>query len=426
MNKRLFSTLAIFLIILIVTAFVIAYGRGYRPDFKTKNLSSTGLLVATSFPDGAQVFVNGKLKTATNNTISLLPDWYDVKIIKDGYFPWEKHLRIQGEIVTKTDTRLFSTTPSLRALTNAGVLNPVLSPNGNRIAYGTATGSAEKQGVYVMDLTEQAILKSVNRQILSDTTFFTTLSKANFLWSPDGKRLLAYFIKQITDNLEPKETKEIIIENAYLLDTDKYNEVPEDITLTYDTVLSEWEKDLLINEKQRINSLKSKKLREFVNSWQVFSWTPNETKMIYTATASATLPQILKPALIGSNCQPEERNLTPGKIYVYDIKEDKNFEIGDLKDLIPNYPLPFFSLYPHIIVSSHPIQWLPESRHLIIARKDRILIMEYDGHNRTTVYSGPFVDSFIFPWPDASKLVILTNYNPTAGPEPNLYSVTLR
>jgi hypothetical protein len=51
--------------------------------------------------------------------------------------------------------------------------------------------------------------------------------------------------------------------------------------------------------------------------------------------------------------------------------------------------------------------------------------MEYDAMNKTTVYAGPFVDGYVFPWPDATRLVILTNLgNPSITP--NLYTLGLK
>ena len=70
--------------------------------------------------------------------------------------------------------------------------------------------------------------------------------------------------------------------------------------------------------------------------------------------------------------------------------------------------------------------WFPDSKHLVSVQKDAISVMEYDSTNNVTVFSGPFEDSFVFPWPDGSKLVVLTTLNKTAGETPNLYAVGLK
>ena len=107
------------------------------------------------------------------------------------------------------------------------------------------------------------------------------------------------------------------------------------------------------------------------------------------------------------------RNIKKDEIYVYDIKEDRNYKILDLlpKKQEENSPL--------------SIKWYPDSKHLVYVHDQKIDMMEYDAMNPTTVYAGPFVDDYVFPWPDATKLVILTNLgNPSIAP--NLYTIGLK
>jgi hypothetical protein len=51
--------------------------------------------------------------------------------------------------------------------------------------------------------------------------------------------------------------------------------------------------------------------------------------------------------------------------------------------------------------------------------------MEDDGSNQTLIYAGPFVEPYVYPWPDGSKLVVMTNLNNTANP-PTFYTISLR
>ena len=114
---------------------VIAYGRGYRLDLNNKSFGTTGLIAATSDPTGAQLFIDGKPKSATNTNLNIAPGWYTVTVVKNGYQPWEKRVRVQGEVLTRVDAMLFSANPSLFALTTSGVMNPTLSPDGTKLAY---------------------------------------------------------------------------------------------------------------------------------------------------------------------------------------------------------------------------------------------------------------------------------------------------
>src|SRR5574337_328549 len=98
-KKQLIIPALIILFLLLGTAIVVFFGKGYRFGLDSNGpvISGTGLLVATSTPNGAEVIINGHLTTATDNTINLAPGEYDVKIFKDGYFPWEKKIEIQNE-----------------------------------------------------------------------------------------------------------------------------------------------------------------------------------------------------------------------------------------------------------------------------------------------------------------------------------------
>ena len=71
-------------------------------------------------------------------------------------------------------------------------------------------------------------------------------------------------------------------------------------------------------------------------------------------------------------------------------------------------------------------QWYPNSNHILITHKDRVDVIEYDATNRATVYSGPFEQGLIYPWPDGSKLIIMTNLNPATSASINLYTVDIR
>ena len=65
------------------TVVMIRYAKGYRPT-RAGTIKGTGLLSANSFPTGAEVYINGKLTTATDNTLNLDPGDYQIELKKDG------------------------------------------------------------------------------------------------------------------------------------------------------------------------------------------------------------------------------------------------------------------------------------------------------------------------------------------------------
>lgn len=394
MRKKVFFFFFTIFLLILGTTVVVLYGRGYRPGFeKNKIISGTGLLVATSSPDGAQVFINGKLTSATNDTFNLIPAEYDIEIKKEGYLPWKKKIKIQKEIVAKTDALLFPAAPALSSITSTGLTTPLLDPTNTRIAYKTQAQDQQKSGIYILEMGTRPLLtlQSAANKVADDLE--VEFSNSDISFSPNAKFILA----TVSAGLKNRTT--------YLLSLENRGEKPQELNVTTQAQLQDqWEKEKEEKEVSRLNSLKPN-LKNIINSsFKIIAWSPDDTKILYGATASATIPPIISPPVLGANTQAEEREIKKGSIYVYDIKEDKNFVTH-----------PKFS----------SIAWYPDSKHLIITSEGTIDILEYDGTNVTTVYAGPFFDNFVAPWPDGSKLVILTNVA-NSNVAPNLYTVSLK
>lgn len=409
--------------ILSVSLAVIAYGRGYRIDVSQSGIKPTGLISATSDPIGAQVYVNGQLKTATNNSINIDPGWYPVTISKEGYMSWQKHLRVQGEVVSRADAFLFPTNPSLSPLTTLGIQKPTLSPDGSKIAYIIGSehldnGLAKKAGLWVYTLSDTAL--GMNRDPLQiaavDASF--DLEGSTLQWSPDSTQIMA---------TTPVATR--------LYSTNRTG-VFTDVTSVRATRLAEWAEEEAIKELQKLEAFKQPIIDLASSSARILSFSPDETKILYEATAAATIPNIINPPLIGTNPTKEDRDIVPGNIYVYDAKDDKNFLLLAAKEIPPTpTPTPTPRGTRKIPVAtpaeSRPpmhqaIHWFPTSRHIMLMLPGKIDIMEYDRTNWVTVYAGPFEESFMAPWSDGSRIVVLTNLNPGVSSLPNLYTVNLR
>ncbi len=413
-------------VIMGVSIAVIAYGRGYRLDFNKKSFGTTGVIAATSDPTGAQLFIDGKQRMPTNTNLNIAPGWYDVTIVKDGYQPWEKRVRVQGEVLTRVDAVLFSSNPSLYALTTNGAMNPTLSPDGTKLAYvvpetAEATNGARmvsRAGVWVLDLVDKPLgMNRDARQILKREQLNT--DDASLQWSSDSKQIL------LTTSTQ----------ESYLLESDRKNDVAQFVT-DLETLRNEWEELRLAKAKEQLLSLKEELISVATTSMNILSFSPDETKLLYEASVSATIPRIINPPLIGTNPTDEIRDITPGNVYVYDIKEDRNYLIGASVSLISQpsvSPAPVVrgirptpSPTPKLERSNALVQWLPTSKHLVITGKGTVEVLDADGTNRKVVYAGPFWDGFAAPWSNAGRIVILTNLNPSASAIGNLYAVNIR
>jgi hypothetical protein len=403
--RKIIIYVATVVFLVVATITVISYGRGYNFNFVNGKLgiSGTGLLAATSQPDSAGIYIDDHLTSATNNTVSLPPGEYNVKISKSGYSTWYKKIRIEKEVVSSAYALLIPTAPKLDNITNMGISNPVLDPTRTKIAYTVSSlDNPRENGVYILDMGLRPILtlQSSSTQIVNDT--IDEFSKATLSWSPDAKELVA------TISAGTNAT------TTYLLKT-SFNENPQDVTATLASVNLAWQEQKTTQDKSQLLGFKIKLQNLIKENFTILSWSEDETKILYTASMSASLPLIINPPLIGTNSTPETREIKEGQIYVYDIKEDKNFKILDT--------MPGNNSQDHI--NEFPLNWFTDSKHLIYVENQKINIMDYDGQNKTTIYAGPFIDHYVFSWPDGSKILILTNLgNPTISP--NLYTIGLK
>ncbi len=394
-NRQLIISVIIFIGLVAATILVVLYGKGYRFGFEPGGfeLKGTGLLVAKSVPDGAQVFVDGKLRTATDATINLPPGDYEIKITKEGYFPWQKRVKIQAEIVTQAEALLIPIAPKLESITELGAENPVIDPSLTKIAFTVSSGSATRNGIYVFDMGSNRILtlQGSSTQIVDNS--FDEFSRSEISWSPDGQDIIATISGTITNT-------------TYLLDTDRPNQPPNDITQNLQSINQTWQALAQARERSVRNSL-PRKVRSLADqNFDILSISPDESKILYTASRSASLPLVIEPRLVGVNSTSEERNIGKGLVYVYDVREDRNYKMDAL-----NFRDTF--------------SFMNNSKNIIFVREKALHIIDFDGLNDTTVYAGPFEHQYIFPWPDSTRIVILTNLG-NKNTLPNLYTIILK
>ncbi|KKQ55290.1 MAG: Serine/threonine protein kinase [Candidatus Woesebacteria bacterium GW2011_GWC1_38_13] len=396
----------IFLLTLIIVGFggyfAMMYARGYRINTEEGKITPHGLLVAKSSPDGAQIFIDHELKSATDTTVSLSPDVYEIEIKKEGYKTWFKSITIKKEEVTEFTASLFKSAPSLSALTFSGVINPVASQDMTKIAYAVLPENksdyVQKAGLWVMETINLPVGFSREPRRVTDGD----LSKASWDWSPDGREIL------------------VTTETAtYLLNSGTYTQQGQrvNVTGTKNTILKEWE----IEEEKRMTSKTKNLPSDLVSILETRAseilFSPDEQMLVYIASGSATLPTNLIKQLPGSSTQKEDRNIERGKTYLYDIKEDKNFLIDeDSKDLLLGSGTNG--------EDSRKIMWFPNSRNIVLSEKGRVTIMDYDGTNRQIIFTGGFINPFVFTTVSEDRLLVLTDLG--GNESPNLYTLSIK
>lgn len=161
--------------------------------------------------------------------------------------------------------------------------------------------------------------------------------------------------------------------NDYQLDADVFNSEPKDVTPTVESLVKTWSDDIAEKEKIRLNTISDLNIRKTASSSAGLKWSPDESKFIF-----------------GSS--------------VYDLENTST------------NTLPKANFY----------SWLPDSRHIILVEEGKISIVDVDGTNKAVIFAGKFEDNFVFPWPDSSRLVIISSFPTPTASEPNLFGVNLK
>ncbi|MBI4036767.1 PEGA domain-containing protein [Candidatus Daviesbacteria bacterium] len=363
MSKRFIFTLATLVVIGLGTGVAIFFAKGYTFNPKEQRIVGTGIISVASTPDAASIYIDGHLTSATNATISTLtPKEYTVRVVKEGFIPWEKKVEVKEGLVTDLKITLFPAIPTVYPLTFTGVKNPSLSPDGSQLAYIVPTG--KKAGVWVWTFESDrpiAFARGAQPHQIAQSTNID-YSSASLRWSADSKQVIA-----------------TIGANNYLLEDERLNTEPRDITPILQATLKSWDNDLEERDNARLLTIKDLNARKIASDSAVLKWSPDETKFLYGQNPNTNLK-------------------------VYDLETNKHFDI------------------PPADAQS----WLPNSRHIILVEENKISIVEFDGANKAEIYAGKFEDNFVFPWPDSSRLVMISSFPTPTASEPNLYGINLK
>lgn len=394
--------------------------RGYRPGLNQKGLGlmPTGLLVADSDPEGASVYINDKLATATNDTINLSPEHYKIRIEKDGYLPWQKTITIKKEVVSQTNATLFRTTSDLKPLTNTGAINPTSSPDKSKIIYAVAKASEKrKNGVWLLDLTSNLPINRANTKQLTGPIANLNWEKAKFIWSPDNKNVIL---------IEVGPNQRVV--NAFQINSSRFTEADQliDVSFRLSLILQEWQQEAKEELELKLKKLPEEMVKIATNSATMINFSSDNEKFFYLAINRVKIADNLIPHPPARSTQPEERELTPGNLYVYCLKEDTNFLIGSMeelgisaKEINDDTPVYLQQNKPA------PVSWLTDNYLLYIDHeKNEIKVIEADATNRETVYAGPFENGFVFPSLTGKGLITLTSLRPDSPG--NLYEIKVR
>lgn len=377
------TSLLTILILLGATTALFLYASGYRlqkNEQLTVDLTQTGMINAKSIPEGANVYVDGVLKGATNGQVAgVEPGTHNLKIVKNGFVTWSKDIEVFPELVTDITSVLISQSPRLEPLTNTGSRVPTISPTLTKLAFFSKDGTAP--GVWVIPLSGEAlsIFRSNPYVVLEDipTNFY---SKGKSIeWAPDEDFLL----------VEDAESRFFLVDLAKKTAT--LVEKPE-------VIRTEWEKELTDKRMAFIEKLDLPEDLKKIAVDKNTVWAPDEKKFLYITNNGA---------------------LTEYRVY----NMEKPIPIGEKVETI---------VFTTNTADKQPkVSWYADSFHLILtegnieeSKSGKISLIRIDGTNKTEMYSNTLHSDRAFSSPGGDKIVILTSFKSEG--QTDLYTIGIR
>lgn len=247
LHRRLIY-IAFVIIFLIVTPLVILYTQGYRYNFKRGRLQKTGILIISSLPRQAAVFLNNQSanKSTPARLEQLLPGDYEIKLTKDGYHDWQKKLPITENATTFAEKIILWKKALPIELAKAISPSWLAAPD-------------KQKTVWLNENNELILLETGNDQLAIISSFEKYEPASLIAWSKTSKKILlktakdnknVYFVLNIEQKPVPK-LKKIAQRNYQQVNWDQAND-----NLLYGLDQSGlWQIDLFTNQEKLISPL---------------------------------------------------------------------------------------------------------------------------------------------------------------------------
>ncbi len=368
MSKRLrrFIFLAFSIVFLILAPLIVLYTAGYRYNFGTGSIVQTGVLSLTSTPKSARVSLDGKLLGSTTPTVfkNIFPGEHTIRLEKDGYTSWEKHLTVESRQTAFVENAVLflNETPTLIRETTFTAVR--VNPTRSKAVYTITQGQWAE--IWVHDLI-------IGTESLVSRLPITTNTQIQFQWldndtilsieAMNGEKSTSTQIDVTTNTpVDWKSDSDIVLTNRMddVVVSRRQNET--DMILAYlpygDYQLIETAVDVIfLKEKNEdrivlVRSLGGDQpilLNTHATSWQ---WEPSGTRLLYSDGFD---------------------------LHVFDVRTQSDETLTRLSYAITN------------------VSWIPGLPVVLYAQNDAIYAIEFDHRDYrivTQVASGTNIQSF--------------------------------
>ena len=383
MKRSWFHTFLTLVVLLTLTTGVFLYSSGFRvkkDEDQAIDLTKTGMVSAKSMPEGATVYFDDKLVTATNDTISgVEPGVHSLRIVKKGYETWSKDIEVFAELVTDITAVLVSQSPMFEPLTNTGARNPSVSPSLTKLAYFSKDEATP--GVWIIPINQGGLnlFRANPSVVLEDTRVIKYSDGKSIMWSPDEDKLLVqtnddfYYLVNLTTNTSQSLTNE-------------------------EEIITEWQQKL---QKKREDFVSKLDIPDDIKALALspnVMWSPDEKKFLYKVND-------------GTNITHKVYNM------------EKPLPVGEKIETV---------VFATLVKDPQPeVTWYSDSFHLILTegnvteeKRGTVSLIRIDGTNKIEIYGEAIHSPKVYSVPAGDKIIILTSFK--SGDQTDLYTVGIR
>ncbi|NTU69360.1 PEGA domain-containing protein [bacterium] len=399
-KKRVILYSISFLIIVSISLSMVFVLKGYYFDFTSLSIKKGGSVFIKSIPRTAKIYVNGKLKRKKSPVnISLPTGTYDIKVEKDGFFPWQKSVRIDSGFVAWQNYVFLIRQDKQEKILAENINSFSISKNNDKVAYSDNAGNVYSSKVNGDD--KKTLYENKN----------TSAPISILSWSEDSQAVLIQQ-KDLTE-----EKKHYILKDKEIVELPhipgdvskaefKYNSNSSLVALSSNKIYSV-QKDNILTEDVNIADFSQTKSNILYTKNEA-----NESNIIKSSFDFKDKNSIVKSDIKFSHVYAGENN------YISFIKDDsslwivkgdvqtkvtdnadyamwspeskkllfvKNSEIKVYSDKEEDPRKPKTELLTRLSTPIDEIKWFYDEGHIIYRVKNIITFVELDGSNATNL-----------------------------------------
>ncbi len=337
--------------VVIVTVLVYLVSRGYRFDTQNREIEKTGVLAISSSPRGAYITIDDEYITKTPKAIAGFDKGeHDVKIDKEGYWPWTGKIKVLEEQSVPIYAVLFPKNPEIE------IIYPEDKTDTNEENENTETSKIDTNSnvdqIFFGNNKSIAVFTQIKDDKLAIFTYpvnqrfwdlnVSTEKVAEFPIPQDYEIRVSPNSRSILFEAEYEETTE-----SYLLGINSDKSEPEEIPglKPFSETNPVWTRDskyVIFTKKNELRSYNSETLSVTIlssrNEDSDFVWTSDESGHLYIANQNDTSLEISRTTGGGSNKDTIMRiSDAPAEISEIAISPDEEYMIVLGEDTVTIY-----------------------------------------------------------------------------------------